>query len=119
MSALLITTDLMASSAAEGAARHAGVELQTVSPGTAIEKADESTRLIAIDLTAPISNLAALVEDLRTAAPRTTLLAYGPHVHEARLQSARDAGCEHVISRGQFHKQFGEYLARYASADEA
>lgn len=119
MSALLITADLMATSAADGAARNAGVNLRTVSPATAITNADEATRLAAIDLTAPIADLGALVEGLRSAAPRVTLLAYGPHVHEARLQAARDAGCEHVISRGQFHKQFGEYLARYASADEA
>lgn len=115
MSAILITTDLMATSAADGAARSASVELQTVSPGTAIASSNMQTKLAAIDLTSPISDLAGFVADLRAAAPNVTLLAYGPHVHEARLQAAREAGVEHVISRGQFHSQFANYLTRYAT----
>lgn len=117
MSALLITADLMATSSAEGDATRVGVELAIVAPGRAIESADAETRLAAIDLTAPIGDLPALVQSLRNAAPTVTLIAYGPHVHEARLQAARDAGCELVISRGQFHKGFAELLKRYASAE--
>lgn len=117
MTALLVTTDLMATSAAEGDARRVGVELTIVAPGRATESATAETRLAAIDLTAPISDLPALVEGLRAAAPDATLIAYGPHVHEARLAGARDAGCDHVISRGQFHKGFAELLSRYASTE--
>lgn len=117
MAALLITTDLMATSSAEGDARRVGVELSIVAPGRAVESATATTRLAAIDLTAPISDLPALIEGLRTAAPGVKLVAYGPHVHEARLQAARDAGCDLVISRGQFHKGFAELLKRYASAE--
>lgn len=115
MAALLITTDLMATSSSEGDARRVGVELAIVAPGRAIESAGVETRLAAIDLTAPIGDLPALVEGLRSAAEGVTLVAYGPHVHEARLQAARDAGCDLVISRGQFHKGFTELLKRYAS----
>ncbi len=117
MNALLISTDLMALSAADGAAQRAGVALRTVPPNVAVEAAaQDEPRLIAIDLTAPIDSLAGLVAALREAAPGVALVAYGPHVHEARLQAARDAGCEHVLSRGQFHKGFGEVLAGYASS---
>lgn len=117
MSALLITTDLMATSSAEGDARRVGVELAIVAPGRAVESAGAETRLGAIDLSAPIGDLSALVEGLRAAAAGATLVAYGPHVHEARLQAARDAGCDLVISRGQFHKGFADLLKRYASAE--
>lgn len=116
MPALLITTDLMATSSAEGDARRVGVELAIVAPAAATESATVSTRLVAIDLTAPIGDLTALIEGLRAAAPGATLVAYGPHVHEARLAAARDAGCELVISRGQFYKGFADLLSRYASA---
>lgn len=107
----------MALSAADGAARRAGVSLRTISPNTASQAAsEERPRVIAIDLTAPIDDLAALVAALREATPGVALIAYGPHVHEARLQAAREAGCEHVLSRGQFHKGFGELLAHYAAS---
>lgn len=117
MSALLITTDLMATSSATGDAQRAGVQLAIVAPARAAESANAATRLAAIDLTAPIADLPALVESLRAAAPQATLVAYGPHVHEARLAAARAVGCDHVISRGQFYKGFAELLKRYASGD--
>lgn len=117
MNALLISTDLMALSAADGAAQRTGVALRTVAPNGAIEAAgQDAPRVVAIDLTAPIEDLATLVEQLREAAPGVVLVAYGPHVHEARLQAAQEAGCEHVLSRGQFHKGFGELLADYAAS---
>lgn len=119
MNALLISTDLMALSTSEGAAARAGAILKTVAPKAAIEAAQMALpRVIAIDLTAPIADLPALIEGLRGATPGAGLVAYGPHVHEAKLEAAKAAGCDLVISRGQFHKGFGEILARYA-AEEA
>ncbi len=116
MNALLITTDLMALSAAEGAATRAGARLKTAAPKVAVTTATElSPRVVAIDLTASIADLPALVDGLREAAPEVTLVAYGPHVHEAKLQAAKAAGCDLVISRGQFHKGFAEILAQCAS----
>lgn len=116
MNALLITADLMASSAAEGAARAAGATLRVTAPAQAIDAARESApRVAAIDLTAKVDDLAALVAELREAAPGVALVAYGPHVHEARLAAAQEAGCDLVMSRGQFHRGFGEVLTRYAS----
>lgn len=114
---LLITTDLMATSAAQGAAEQAGVELSAVAPGAAVEAADESTRFAAVDLTAKIADLPALIAGLRKASPDITLLAYGPHVHETRLQAASDAGFDEVISRGQFHRGMADYLRRYAGSE--
>ena len=115
MPALLISTDLMAISAADGAARHTGVELQSAKPADALARCGELLpSLIAIDLTAPIDDLAALVQGLNQATPAATLLAFGPHVHEGRLAAAREAGCDAVISRGEFHKRFGALLAELA-----
>jgi hypothetical protein len=105
----------MATSTAHGAASQAGAELKTVSPNTAAEAASEATRFIALDLTAKVADLAAWAASIRTAAPRATLLAYGPHVHEARLEAARRSGFDLVVSRGQFYQKMADLLRTYAS----
>lgn len=118
MTALLVTTDLMATSAADGAAAQAGVALQTVAPAAAAESANASTRFVALDLTAKVADLPAWIAAVRESAPHATLLAYGPHVHETRLEGARDSGFDLVVSRGQFHRQMAELLKTYASPSE-
>lgn len=40
------------------------------------------------------------------------IVAYGPHVKEARLQNARDCGVPEVITRGQFNKGFATYFSK-------
>ena len=40
----------------------------------------------------------------------TRVVAFGPHVHEQRLAAARDAGCDLVVSRGQFFSQLETIL---------
>lgn len=116
MTALLVTTDLMATSTAHGAAAQAGVELQTVSPGAALDAASQATRFVALDLTAKVPDLAAWAASVRSVAPHATLLAYGPHVHEARLEAARQSGFDLVVSRGQFHRQMADLLRTYAAS---
>ncbi len=111
MEALLISTDLMATSKADGAAMRTGVSLRSISPSGATKLAKaESPRLVMIDLTAPIADIAQLANDLRSAAPEAKLIAFGPHVHEVKLQAAQDAGCDQVLARGQFHKQLDSLL---------
>ena len=43
---------------------------------------------------------------------RPTIVAFGPHVHEERLAAAREAGCDEVVSRGQFFAQLDAILGR-------
>jgi hypothetical protein len=33
--------------------------------------------------------------------PRPRVVAFGPHVHTAKLDAARDAGCDAILTRGQ------------------
>jgi hypothetical protein len=54
----------------------------------------------------------AIVEQLKAAPNRPRVIAFGPHVHEERLQAARKAGCDEVVSRGQFFAQVEGMLAR-------
>lgn len=115
MAAVLIATDLMATSSAAGAARQAGVTLQTVAPSAVSEGVNAETRLVVIDLTAVAAGLAELVGSIRQAAPGAHVLAFGPHVQEQRLGAARDAGCDEVITRGQWHKGAEQLLLVYAA----
>ena len=104
MSAILLTNDLMVSSQLSGAAERAGVKLITVgSPDALIEQAS-GCRLVIFDLNQPGLELASLVPRLKACQPPPTLLAFGSHVHEALLSWAAAAGCDRVVTRGQFHR---------------
>ncbi len=116
MPAILLTSDLMTASQAQGAAARAGCPLKTVAGAAALvaEAARQAPTLVIVDLTTPGLDIQALVPQLTELARRPQILAFGPHVHEARLEAAAAAGCDRVISRGQFHAQAEQILARCA-----
>jgi CheY-like chemotaxis protein len=100
-----------------GVAASQGITLQTASSAAAaVEKAADAS-LVIVDLTTPRLDLVDLVAQLRSlGAPPKTILAYGPHVQEAQLAAAQEAGCDLVLTRGQFHAHMGELLAKYAKS---
>ena len=110
---LLISGDLMAGSWLAGPAAQAGAKVDTAGgTAAALEMADRNAyRLAIIDLSTAGKDLAALVEGLRRANGSIQILAYGPHVQEHLLGAARDAGCDRVLTRGQFHAQAAEIIA--------
>ena len=115
----LLSADLMQGSQIAGAAQRVGAVLRTFSSADSLFNAispansgDDSPRLVIVDLAVPgldVRALLARLETLPAGKPRT--LAFGPHVHAERLAAAREAGCDQVISRGQFHAQMDELLA--------
>jgi DNA-binding response OmpR family regulator len=118
-SVLLITSDLACSSSVAGAAQRAGVELRTALGPAAIEAklAGEPPALVILDLSTPGANARELVPQLRTRlATSGRIVAFGPHVHTGTLAAAREAGCDLVISRGEFHARVDEYLSQLARA---
>jgi DNA-binding NarL/FixJ family response regulator len=72
-------------------------------------------RLVCIDLGLGGLDLAAAVAAIRTAGPAAKIVAFGPHVDEALLASAKAAGCDLVLPRSQFHKQYAELLRQAAT----
>lgn len=101
---LLVSGDLMIHSMVDGAVRASGAELVVVSGATAVAQATtHAPRFVLLDLGGNLPELAELVPQLRAAAPETRLIAFGPHVHAAKLTAARAAGCDEVLTRGQFH----------------
>ena len=118
MSALLVTADLMTISQALGAAARANVVLESAPHDKAVQVAESSKPLlIAIDLQCQITNLEKLIANLREASSDAVLVAFGPHVQEALLTAALKAGCDQVITRGQFHRNFEALLTEHTSGD--
>jgi DNA-binding response OmpR family regulator len=113
MTILLLTRDLSVVSQVDGAAARGGAVARTVSneEDVAARSAGEAVDLIVVDLGTPSINVAALVEQVKAAIdepPR--IVAFGSHVHVERLAAAREAGCDVVMSRGQFFAQLDAVL---------
>ncbi len=114
---LVLTSDLAVASLVRGAAADSGVDC-----GVALDVESFFQKLeSSIDRPLVIVNLETrgLAIDefqlrLNGAFVRpTAVIAFGPHVHEERLQAARDAGCTEVLSKGRFHAQAAELISRY------
>lgn len=105
---VLFSNDLTVLSRVEGAATRLDKNVRSVS--TAAQLADcggeGAPELLIIDLSSPSVDIEKLVAQWKMqAASATRIVAFGPHVHEERLAAARQAGCDVVVSRGQFFSQ--------------
>ena len=115
MTVVLLSGDLAVLSRVEGAAARLG---QTVRSASAESQAvdlcaAEGATTLVVDLSMASLDVASLVSRLRSdAASHPRVVAFGPHVHEQRLAAAREAGCDLVVSRGQFFSQLDAILAR-------
>ena len=99
---VLCSTDLMLISAVSGAAEARGFSFLSVnSLSPAIDKAAPAGSIVCLDLGAPFSDPHAFAS---VASPEllSRAIAFGPHVHTAKLNAARAAGIGRVMSRGQF-----------------
>jgi hypothetical protein len=95
-----------------------GVPLQTA--GTAawlydLVRAAIRPPVVILDLSAiNVVDLGKFIEWLRgTANPPRAIIAYGPHVQDETLRAATTAGCDEVLTRGQFNARMDEVLAKW------
>jgi DNA-binding NarL/FixJ family response regulator len=110
-SVVFLSSDLMFSSRLLGAAREVGTPLQIVAnPADLATKIAADCRLVLVDLTLAGLDPPAAIATVRQAAPEARVVAFGAHVDEAALFAAQQAGCDLVLTRGQFHKQYVELL---------
>jgi hypothetical protein len=113
---LFLSSDLMFSSRVVGAAKTLGVPLQLVADPAALPaKISADCRLAFVDLTLDSLNLPAAIAAIKAGAPAARVISYGPHVDEALLANATDAGSDMVLTRGQFNQQYAELLRDVAS----
>jgi CheY-like chemotaxis protein len=115
----MLTSDLMFASRAEAVGRELSVPVWIVGDGLSAAQffgpdSENSPTVVVIDLETANLDVAETVQAIRAASPSPPrILAYGPHVQEARLEAARAAGCDDVLSRGQFHRQMAEILRNH------
>ena len=110
---LLVSGDLMLGARVDGAARQLGLTMHTVGEQSAtVAAVDENYRVVLVDLRTSGVNVADLVESLRQAADNLVIVACAPHVHEERLEAARQAGCDLVVTRGQLDRELEQILQR-------
>ena len=121
MNVVLLTADLMTQSRVEAAALRSAVSLRSVSNPSALAASvvESSAAAVILDLTLPTLDVAASVAELKSLpGVKPTIIAFGPHVHEPLLAAAQAAGCDEVLSRGQFFSQLDAILSRIAAASQ-
>ncbi|MCA9239952.1 MAG: response regulator transcription factor [Planctomycetales bacterium] len=112
MTILLVTTDLMAASMLAGAAKSASAELQVSSPTAAAEAVTtHPPQVVIVDLGSLAGDATPVLQSIRDASPDARLIAFGPHVHKQKLEQAKAAGYDRVMSRGEFFSRAGEVIA--------
>jgi hypothetical protein len=115
--AILVSRDLMLSSALAGPARQHGWALSVSASWSGLQDAianaqaaQAPARLALIDLSLHDFQLSPdQIAWLHARSIET--VAFGPHVHRERLVAAQAAGCRRVWSRGQLHQQADELFA--------
>lgn len=118
MSGIFLTGDLMFSSRVTGTARQRGIAMAVVgSAEQLLEKVSAGdVNLVVLDLSVAGLDVAETIARLRQGGgEKTTVVAYAPHVHEEKLAAAVEAGCDEVLSRGQFNSRLDEIVDRAQS----
>ena len=120
MSAILLSADLMTGSHVSGAAARQNIVLHTVIGLQELLEQQQalSVGLVLFDLSLTGVDPHETVKKLRALSNGPLrIVAFGPHVHAARLTAARAAGCDEVLSRGEFYGHMDEVLAGTAPGD--
>ena len=114
---LLMTRDLMFTSKVTSTAASLGLRIEVV--GTveqlSLRMAEAAPRAVFLDLGLTDLDPAQVVNTLPITA-RPQVIAFGSHVDEARLNAARDAGCDDVMPRSKFSSTLPELLQRVFAA---
>lgn len=116
MDVVLLSADLMVVSRVQGVAEQVGAKVDAVSDvSQAIDRCDDlQARLLIIDLSTASLDLDSIREFASNATRSVRIVAFGPHVHEDRLNAARAVGCDAVLSRGRFFQEIGPLLQECA-----
>ncbi|TWU08762.1 hypothetical protein CA54_39990 [Symmachiella macrocystis] len=109
--ALLLSGDLFFTSKITGTAQAVGLHMDVRAsiPEEIPGPAAGGYRLVIIDLAQPSIVPAEVIARL-SATDRPYVIAYGSHVATAKLQAARDAGCNEVLPRSRFSSELAEIL---------
>ena len=98
---LLFSSDLMLISSAGGAAAALGFRFRSVSSIEDLLARITPATVLCVDLAFAPADPILISQQLPVVTSRAGI-AFGPHVHTAKLDQAREAGFAKVMSRGQF-----------------
>jgi CheY-like chemotaxis protein len=114
-----LTSDLTVASMVRGAAERVGARsAMALDVDSLVRRLQEAAgpALVLVNLETRGLEIAPLMARIAALETRPlAVIAFGPHVHEAKLQAARDAGCDKVLTKGGFHAQAAELIASYIS----
>ncbi|QDT09614.1 histidine kinase [Stieleria marina] len=99
---VFLSGDLMFASRVRGAAENAGLEFKL--SGRLPEDAGGVIRYVILDLATMSKLTGDLPEQCANLCADAKVIAYGPHVQVAKLDAAKSAGIESVLTRGQFDR---------------
>lgn len=113
MRVLLVSSDLIVVARVEGAVRQNAASLRTTAELDSLEAAGDATDLVMLDLNCAGADVGAVRQLFQVRdSPRPRIVAFGPHVQEDQLAAAKQAGCDVVISRGQFFAQVDAIISQ-------
>ena len=123
---LFVTSDLMFSSKVSSVAQRLGVTVSvtgTAMPpdaesGSSDQPATDGPRMVVLDLSTPGVNVAEVVPQWRALPNSPQIIAYAPHVHGSKLESAKKAECDAVYTKGQFDARLESLFGRLQSKAE-
>ena len=111
MKAIYLSNDLMFGSRVKAVADQQGVDLVLAANQEALlAKLTDDTNLMILDLTCQACDPQSIVPAARAIAAELRIVAYGPHVREKLLADAVSAGCDQVLSNGQFNADIAGVL---------
>jgi DNA-binding NarL/FixJ family response regulator len=121
MEVCLLSSDLFYASQLQGIVQRLGLNLaQVATPADLLSRraaANAGSDVVLIDLSTSDLDLDDLVSKLREGhSEPKAILAYAPHVATAKLDAARKAGCDRVLTRGQAQREIGDILSEYQSS---
>lgn len=115
MRGLYFTSDLLFASRVTQAARRQGLEIEVLGSEQVLweSAAAGDVSLVILDLNQVGSDLPQRIAWLREQSGGTAIVGYGPHVDAASLTAAQSAGCDLVLTRGQFDREMNQLLAQF------
>ncbi len=116
MRIIFFTGDLVFPSRVAGVARRLDAPMNVVASAEALSasfNADpQQGAVVLLDLNFPAVDVADVAARIEAIGTPSVMIAFGPHVHEAKLDAARAAGCDFVLTRGQFDSQMEAVLSK-------
>lgn len=116
---LLVSPDLMVTSRLAGLARELPARIETLRSLDAPRTDRAACRLAIVDLGGLQGDPAVVIAKVRAIvgpSSDTVVAAFGPHVARERLDNARLAGADHVVSRGELLGGFAALVRRWCAA---